>query len=818
MPDTLIDNSAATTQRIIQATAGIQIFSTASDSGISLDPTDTNDYFKLIVSRSSNVVVKLYPSGGDATISLLSNTGLPNNLVVGNTTNPGTLSDALMTDEPLSPGEYYIRVFADNPTTTISYTFTVETLPESRADLLWRNYSPGTGTNATWLMNGTAFTGVTPPAGPAIDPSWRLEGTGDFDGDGNADYLWHNTISGAIGFWLLDSTGNNTKAIVDGYASVPGDWYVGGFGDFNGNGTLDIYWRNGSTGDAGVWLMNGTTYAGVAGIDNIFDPAWVVEAVADFNGDNRPDLFYRNLATGANGIWLMNGTSLAEAVSLPTVAPSWRMEGVGDFNGDGKVDLVWRDYATGANGIWIMDRTTFVTAISLPNIDPGSGFQIASVLTSTPKPDLAGNTPDTGFFIGRLNDTANYVDRVNQGDPFDYYTFTIDSSTAKVSASIAGIGIAGNAELTIIPQDPANGSAIGSTILSADRKEIKDVVLNKGTYFVRVQSISPIAQDYSLTIGAKEDQPVNLFFTPGTTPSTQPIRLFQANGTTPIAGAVSVRNPFTLNVNYDFKYTGRTLNDFTVGFFISTDATIDLTDKRLSLVGGSNSLTVAGKLPDTLINLATNVVLPDKTDPFWNALGNGTYYIGVILDPDKLIDEKDATGIAKEDDNTIATQIQITGARNPDLTINPGNFTVTQTTPTKGSTVTLSGSVTNIGSAASDNSNQTGSRFNVGYYLSQDAVFSPNDRLLTTASFAPIVAGGSISFSSNIGEPATVPLPPAFFDTTSVVLPANWTGWRPATDPNKTYYIIAYIDPDASVAEEPDTLVNNFSPIAITVN
>ena len=40
---------------------------------------------------------------------------------------------------------------------------------------------------------------------------------------------------------------------------VDQNWQVGCFGDFNGDGSLDILWRNQSTGQNSIWLMNGLT-------------------------------------------------------------------------------------------------------------------------------------------------------------------------------------------------------------------------------------------------------------------------------------------------------------------------------------------------------------------------------------------------------------------------------------------------------------------------------------------------------------------------------------------------------------------------------
>ena len=40
------------------------------------------------------------------------------------------------------------------------------------------------------------------------------------------------------------------------------DWAVAGTGDFNADGYADIVWYNTSTGQAVIWLMNGTSVMG----------------------------------------------------------------------------------------------------------------------------------------------------------------------------------------------------------------------------------------------------------------------------------------------------------------------------------------------------------------------------------------------------------------------------------------------------------------------------------------------------------------------------------------------------------------------------
>ena len=50
-------------------------------------------------------------------------------------------------------------------------------------------------------------------------------------------------------------------------------WMIVGAGDFNGDGQADVVWQNTVTGDRVVWFMQGTTLIGTADISQL-DPTW----------------------------------------------------------------------------------------------------------------------------------------------------------------------------------------------------------------------------------------------------------------------------------------------------------------------------------------------------------------------------------------------------------------------------------------------------------------------------------------------------------------------------------------------------------------
>src|SRR5438552_3680930 len=66
-------------------------------------------------------------------------------------------------------------------------------------------------------------------------------------------------------------------------------------------------------------------------IAKIAEPALHV-AGADFNGDGRADILWRNSSTGENYVWLMNGTTITGKGSVRTEPDqSWKVAGVGDI-------------------------------------------------------------------------------------------------------------------------------------------------------------------------------------------------------------------------------------------------------------------------------------------------------------------------------------------------------------------------------------------------------------------------------------------------------------------------------------------------------
>jgi hypothetical protein len=189
---------------------------------------------------------------------------------------------------------------------------------DGRTDLVWR-HGPS-GANVMWLMNGSLPTAQAVVGG---DLDWRLVSTDErFDAnrDGRTDLIWRDAVSGAHVLWRMNGSSPVSATILGGDAT----WRIVGTGDFDGDGRGDVLWRDSDTGSVIMQLYGDgvvRTQALVGG-----NASTTVAVTMDGDGDGKADIFWRNLGTGETERWLMNGTTVRSKTTIGGGAV-WRLLG-----------------------------------------------------------------------------------------------------------------------------------------------------------------------------------------------------------------------------------------------------------------------------------------------------------------------------------------------------------------------------------------------------------------------------------------------------------------------------------------------------------
>ena len=231
---------------------------------------------------------------------------------------------------------------------------------DGNADILWRDTS---GNVSMWFMNG-ATVGSAAAVGN-LTSNWTLYGTGDLNGDGKGDLLWRDASTGTVAVWFMNGAAVASTAV---FGALPSTWTI--VGDANG----DILWRD-SAGDIALWgVQNGqvTSSSGLGTVTSNF----VAQGVGDFNGDGKIDILWRDTNSGALSIWFTNGTQVTSGAGVGALPSNWNVAQVGDYNGDGNSDILLLDSA-GDVAMWLMNGATVSSSVGVGNV--GTTWQVQNL-------------------------------------------------------------------------------------------------------------------------------------------------------------------------------------------------------------------------------------------------------------------------------------------------------------------------------------------------------------------------------------------------------------------------------------------------------
>jgi FG-GAP-like repeat len=312
-----------------------------------------------------------FDGDGKADILWQTNAGVANISLISGTTVLGCYSLGTFTNQVMGTGDFN---------------------SDGKADIVWRNMS--TGAVSITLMNGGTITQTLSVGQSPIALNVKLEGIGDFDGNGRADMLWRNQTTGRSVMSYHSTDGSVLSWPVVSEFINPVTTTALKVGDINGDGKDDIVWRNMGSGNVVISLMNGSTPNWRAITASPIALNVALEAIGDFDNNGKADLLWRNKNTGRSLMSYHNadGSVLTWPVVSEYINPtSTSAVGVGDFDGDGKSDILWRNLGTGNSVISLMNG-------SIPNWQ-GFSFSACSA-SSGPISVLAGVTAGTGNIDG----------------------------------------------------------------------------------------------------------------------------------------------------------------------------------------------------------------------------------------------------------------------------------------------------------------------------------------------------------------------------------------------------------------------------------
>lgn len=219
-----------------------------------------------------------------------------------------------------------------------------------------------------------------------------------FNGGASSDLLWREQSTGNMGVWFLNGpvlSGSATMAAISPTLMVQA---ASEFGGPAGGPDLVYHSTTAASGEA-VRFLDSTPPAvlGMASISPLLpSSAWYVAASGDFNLDGRTDLVLHNRFTGQYFYRYMNGvSSLGNSPTLSRPLP-WHIVGAADMDGDGRTDLLWRNKSTGQNEIALMNNTAVLGTVTLPALSLAYYAGATADYTGDGRNDIVWHNPGSG--------------------------------------------------------------------------------------------------------------------------------------------------------------------------------------------------------------------------------------------------------------------------------------------------------------------------------------------------------------------------------------------------------------------------------------
>jgi tetratricopeptide (TPR) repeat protein len=217
--------------------------------------------------------------------------------------------------------------------------------------------------------------------------------TGDFDGDGNQDFVVTNFADNTFSLFLGNGDGTFKQATGSPFAlpsSVAGPIAVTE-SDFDSDGNQDLAIVDRTTNNISILLGNGkATFTQAANSPIAVGASPVAIATGDLNDDGHPDLAVVNQSDNSVSVFLGGGDgTFTPATNSPlATGQTPTAVAIADFNGDGHPDIAVTDPLTDSVSVYLgLSQGLFAPAFELP-VGTNPTALLAANLSGASLPDV----------------------------------------------------------------------------------------------------------------------------------------------------------------------------------------------------------------------------------------------------------------------------------------------------------------------------------------------------------------------------------------------------------------------------------------------
>ncbi|NJN48977.1 MAG: VCBS repeat-containing protein [Alkalinema sp. RL_2_19] len=204
----------------------------------------------------------------------------------------------------------------------------------------------------------------------SIPDGWTLVGAADMTGDGIGDLIFRSQAEDATAIWQIGNTNEVVQQVFVHNAAgtiarttptgKDSPWTIDGFGDFDGDGDIDLLYRWSATGQMAIWQMDGFTVETTKFLNGTA-PSGSSLHVGDFNGDGIQDVIARNPLTDVTQLWSLDRQVHATETLMSKADIGWEIQAIADMNGDGTDDLIWQHQGQDLSAVWMMQDGMMTT-------------------------------------------------------------------------------------------------------------------------------------------------------------------------------------------------------------------------------------------------------------------------------------------------------------------------------------------------------------------------------------------------------------------------------------------------------------------------